>query len=108
MNTIVDGGIELIIVWDGAHRGTDADLFRRIEVSPEPPQRPARVTRSEACEAVAEELPRRVSWHTSDLRAAAGLTPAEFDGALRKLRRAGLVFSSRRGLVRGRLAREAA
>lgn len=36
MNTVIDDGVELVTVWNGAHNGKDDDLFRRLPETPAP------------------------------------------------------------------------
>lgn len=97
---IRDDGALYEVIWDGEHRGANADLFARLDEPVVVAEKPRRISRQAACETLAECFEQGSLWQTARLREVSGLTEAEFEVALNRLRRNGVVISVSRGVVR--------
>lgn len=96
-----DEGVLFEVVYDGVNRRDDSDLFNppeHVEV-PVMPRLPALRSREACVEALWECCATGKLWRTERLRELSGLTAAEFELALNRLRKRGLILSVAKGLV---------
>lgn len=104
MSTIVDNGIELVTIWDGAHNGNDDDLFRQVAFVEKPAPLPVRAWKEmESQETISGRLMALLHeqpfWFTKALQAEAGIGNKALHTALQNFRRNGKTVHPERGVV---------
>ncbi len=99
--TIFSEGVELEIVWTGAHEGRDKDLFNPVETTAVVlPSKRSRISRRETARGdLLDLMAERSIWSTTDLYQESGLSDTDFWNALRYFRQRGITSSPERGMV---------